>query len=111
MKLAEQKPVNALPKDPVGQHAATHGGRDHDDVAPLPHEADQDAESQHEHGTRRVGRQAHEDLARGLTDTDRRGGDAYQQQTQNDANANTAAPAQKGAAQKESSKQKAARKP
>jgi hypothetical protein len=96
MKLPEQKPVNALPKDPQGKHAATHGGQDHNDVAPLPHEADQSPDSQQEHGTRRVGRQAHQDVSRGLTDTDRRGGDEYQQRTQNEANENTGTPKQKG---------------
>ncbi|CAB3792357.1 hypothetical protein [Pararobbsia alpina] len=111
MKVAQQKPANALPKDPAGKHAAPRGRRDHEDVAPLPHETDQDAESQHEQGTRRVGRQAHQDLARGLTDTDRRGGDAYQQQTQNDANVNTATPAQKGTQRKGTPEQKATRKP
>ena len=43
-------------------------------AAPLPHEADQDPESQHEDGPRPVGKQAHRDLERGLKDTDRRGG-------------------------------------
>nr|WP_087049566.1 hypothetical protein [Caballeronia ptereochthonis] len=44
----------------------------HDDAAnaPLPHEADQNVESQHEHEARDVGKQAHEDLERGLVDTD-----------------------------------------
>ncbi len=51
---------------------------------PLPHEADQDPESQHEDHPRHVGKQAHRDIERGLKDTDRRGGDEYQQQTQND---------------------------
>ncbi|MFM0336549.1 hypothetical protein [Paraburkholderia fungorum] len=55
------------------------------EAAPLPHEADQDPESQHEDHPRRVGKQAHRDIERGLKDTDRRGGDEYQQQTQNDA--------------------------
>ncbi len=96
MKLAEQKPVNVLPKDPAGKHAATHGGTKHEDVAPLPHEADQSPDSQYESGTRDVGRQAHADLSRGLTDTDRRGGDEYQRRTQNDANTNTEAPKHKG---------------
>jgi hypothetical protein len=54
-------------------------------AAPLPHEADQDPESQHEDRPRHVGKQAHEDLERGLEDTDRRGGDEYQERTQNDA--------------------------
>jgi hypothetical protein len=56
-------------------------------AAPLPHESDQSPESQHEEGARHVGKQAHRDLERGLQDTDRRGGDEYQQQTQNDAHA------------------------
>ncbi|CAB3713399.1 hypothetical protein LMG24238_04334 [Paraburkholderia sediminicola] len=55
--------------------------------APLPHETDQDPESQHEDAPRRVGKQAHRDIERGLKDTDRRGGDEYQQKTQNDAHA------------------------
>lgn len=53
-------------------------------AAPLPHETDQNPESQHEDVPRRVGKQAHKDLERGLKDTDRRGGDEYQQKTQND---------------------------
>ncbi|MFL9864750.1 hypothetical protein PQR67_11280 [Paraburkholderia fungorum] len=55
--------------------------------APLPHETDQNPESQHESSPRRVGKQAHSDIERGLKDTDRRGGDEYQQKTQNDAHA------------------------
>jgi hypothetical protein len=92
MKLTEQKPANAVPSNPPSRRtAAIRADGDHEDDAPLPlpHETDQLAESQHEDGTRAVGRQAHQDLSRGLTDTDRRGGDAYQQRTQNDANANT----------------------
>ncbi|WNC88236.1 hypothetical protein RI103_10855 [Paraburkholderia sp. FT54] len=54
-------------------------------AVPLPHETDQDPESQHEDSPRHVGKQAHSDLERGLKDTDRRGGDEYQQKTQNDA--------------------------
>jgi hypothetical protein len=56
--------------------------------APLPHETDQNVESQHEHGAREVGKQAHEDLERGLVDTDRRGGSDYQRDTQRDEHAN-----------------------
>lgn len=52
--------------------------------APLPHETDQNPESQHEDAPRRVGKQAHRDIERGLKDTDRRGGDEYQHKTQND---------------------------
>ncbi|HVE11528.1 MAG TPA: hypothetical protein VNE00_30015 [Paraburkholderia sp.] len=59
-----------------------------EEAAPLPHEADQTPESQHEHQPRGVGKQAHRDLERGLQDTDRRGGGDYQEQTQNDAHAN-----------------------
>ncbi|MEQ5844384.1 MULTISPECIES: hypothetical protein [Paraburkholderia] len=51
----------------------------------LPHEADQAPGSQEEHEPRRVGKQAHRDVERGLEDTDRRGGDDYQKRTQNDA--------------------------
>lgn len=56
-------------------------------AAPLPHETDQNPESQHEDGPRHVGKQAHRDVERGLKDTDRRGGDEYQQDTQNDTHA------------------------
>ncbi|SAL03840.1 hypothetical protein AWB78_06698 [Caballeronia calidae] len=62
----------------------------HDDAsnAPLPHEADQNVESQHEEDAREVGKQAHEDIERGLVDTDRRGGDDYQRHTQRDEQVN-----------------------
>ncbi|NKJ50238.1 hypothetical protein CIC12_26645 [Burkholderia sp. SG-MS1] len=70
------------------KQADPHGQKDphslQDAAAPLPHETDQDPESQHEDEPRHVGKQAHRDLAHGLKDTDRRGGDEYQQQTQND---------------------------
>ena len=95
MNPAEQRSANAAPSDAVSPCiAATPVDGDYEDVAPLPlpHETDQSVESQHEEGTRDVGRQAHKDLSRGLTDTDRRGGDAYQQRTQNNANANTQTP-------------------
>jgi hypothetical protein len=58
------------------------------DAAPLPHESDQSVESQHEHAPRGIGKQAHRDVERGLEDTDRRGGDDYQQRTQNDSHTN-----------------------
>ncbi|WP_255631088.1 hypothetical protein [Caballeronia sp. dw_19] len=48
--------------------------RDDGAVAPLPHETDQSPASQQEDEPREVGEQAHEDLERGLQDTDRRGG-------------------------------------
>jgi|ERR1700744_1786364 hypothetical protein len=54
----------------------------------LPHENDQSIESQDEDGTREVGEQAHEDLERGLQDTDRRGGNEYQERTQSNEHVN-----------------------
>src|SRR5471032_997346 len=56
----------------------------HDDGAavPLPHKTDQSPASQQEDEPREVGEQAHEDLERGLQDTDRRGGAEYQERTQ-----------------------------
>ncbi|MGF6602381.1 hypothetical protein P3T23_007133 [Paraburkholderia sp. GAS448] len=65
--------------------------------APLPHETDQNPESQHEDGPRRVGKQAHKDIERGLKDTDRRGGEEYQQKTQNDAHADVNSDGKAGA--------------
>nr|WP_245933187.1 hypothetical protein [Caballeronia novacaledonica] len=62
--------------------------RDDASNVPLPHEADQNVESQHEHAPRDVGMQAHEDIERGLVDTDRRGGDDYQRDTQRDEHVN-----------------------
>ncbi|GAB5100104.1 hypothetical protein [Caballeronia sp. TF1N1] len=56
--------------------------------AALPHEADQSVDSQDEHEPREVGKQAHDDVKRGLVDTDRRGGGAYQEATQRDDHAN-----------------------
>jgi hypothetical protein len=64
------------------QHASSEAS------APLPHETDQSPESQHEHEPRGVGKQAQRDVERGLEDTDRRGGDEYQERTQNDSHAN-----------------------
>ena len=56
--------------------------RDDGAVPPLPHETDQSPASQQEDEPREVGEQAHEDLERGLQDTDRRGGAEYQERTQ-----------------------------
>ncbi len=56
-------------------------------AAPLPHENDQSMASQDDEDPRRVGKQAHSDVERGLKDTDRRGGGEYQEKTQNDAHA------------------------
>ena len=66
-----------VPKRPFNEQAA-----------PLPHESDQSADSQHDNEPRGIGKQAHRDLERGLEDTDRRGGDDYQERTQNDAHVN-----------------------
>jgi hypothetical protein len=63
--------------------------RDDDASAPLPHETDQSPGSQEESEPRRVGEQAHEDLERGLEDTDRRGGADYQERTQSNGPANS----------------------
>ncbi|WP_322041844.1 hypothetical protein [Paraburkholderia sp. J67] len=52
------------------------------------HEGGEPVAAKHPHEPRSVGVQGHEDLERGLEDTDRRGGDAYQERTQNDAQAN-----------------------
>jgi hypothetical protein len=77
------------PRKHTEQQADPHIGKQPDSMqeaaAPLPHETDQDPESQHEDEPRHVGKQAHRDIERGLKDTDRRGGDEYQQSTQNDA--------------------------
>jgi hypothetical protein len=76
---------------PPAQNDNQHAGKQHASnaaSAPLPHETDQNPESQHEHHPRGIGKQAHRDLERGLEDTDRRGGDDYQERTQNDAHAN-----------------------
>ena len=61
--------------------------RDDGAAAPLPHETDQSPASQQEDEPREVGEQAHEDLERGLQDTDRRGGAEYQERTQTGAHA------------------------
>lgn len=85
MKTAPQSSDGDKQADP---HARKQPDSRQEASAPLPHEADQDPESQHEDSPRRVGKQAHRDIERGLKDTDRRGGDEYQQKTQNDAHAN-----------------------
>ncbi|AME24808.1 MAG: hypothetical protein M3O74_23580 [Pseudomonadota bacterium] len=63
-----------------------------DTAAPLPHETDESPASQDDREPRKVGEQAHEDLERGLEDTDRRGGADYQERTQTDEHANTNSP-------------------
>ncbi|MGF6410946.1 hypothetical protein [Paraburkholderia sp. MM5482-R1] len=67
-------------------------------AAPLPHEADQHPESQHEDEPRHVGKQAHDDIEHGQQDTDRRGGGEYQQRTQNDAHADVNSDRKQGGA-------------
>lgn len=82
MKTSAQSSDGEKQADP---HAKKSPRSREEASAPLPHETDQDPESQHEDAPRRVGKQAHRDIERGLKDTDRRGGDEYQQKTQNDA--------------------------
>jgi hypothetical protein len=84
MKTAAQSSDGDKQADP---HAGKQPRSLQDAAAPLSHETDQNPESQHEDAPRKVGKQAHRDLERGLKDTDRRGGDEYQQKTQNDAHA------------------------
>ncbi|RKR45484.1 hypothetical protein [Paraburkholderia sp. BL17N1] len=81
MKTSPQSSDGDKQADP---HAKKQPQSMQEAAAPLPHEADQNPESQHEDGPRQVGKQAHRDLERGLKDTDRRGGGEYQQKTQND---------------------------
>ncbi|WP_277187989.1 hypothetical protein [Caballeronia sp. BR00000012568055] len=67
-----------------------HSKHEKDDNVPLPHEADQSVESQDDHEPRDVGKQAHEDIKRGIVDTDRRGADDYQRATQRNEDAKRA---------------------
>jgi hypothetical protein len=89
MKQSNKEPESA-PERGREMSSKNRETQSRDDAAnaPLPHEADQNVESQHEHDPREVGKQAHEDLERGLVDTDRRGGDDYQRNTQHDEHAN-----------------------
>ncbi|SAL79788.1 hypothetical protein AWB71_05973 [Caballeronia peredens] len=64
MKQAKKEPDTAPERGRDTQRRDDAAG------APLPHEADQNVESQHEHEARDVGKQAHEDIERGLVDTD-----------------------------------------
>ncbi|MDR5779565.1 hypothetical protein QCE63_09000 [Caballeronia sp. LZ065] len=89
MKQSNKEPASAPERGrEVSSSERETQARDDAANAPLPHEADQNVESQHEHDPREVGKQAHEDLERGLVDTDRRGGDDYQRDTQQDEHAN-----------------------
>jgi hypothetical protein len=72
-------------------HPAQTQQVDHEDDAPVKHprhEGGEPVAAKHPHEPRSVGVQGHEDLERGLEDTDRWGGDAYQERTQNDAQVN-----------------------
>ncbi|WP_213302178.1 hypothetical protein [Paraburkholderia sacchari] len=68
---SKEKPTDAHSTDPL-----------------LPHEVDQEPQSQQEVEPRHVGKQGYHDIRRGLKDTDRWGGEDYQRSTQNDAIAN-----------------------
>jgi len=68
MKQAKDEPRSAP------QPASDDDAADDSRKPPLPHESDQVAASQQESEPRGVGRQAHEDIERGLVDTDRRSG-------------------------------------
>ena len=85
MKTSPQSTDGDQQAKPQADPHATHPGSMQEAGVPLPHEADQHPESQHEDQPRHVGKQAHEDVSHGLQDTDRRGGDEYQQRTQNDS--------------------------
>jgi hypothetical protein len=52
------------------------------------HESSEPLARRHPHEPRSVGRQGHRDLESGMEDTDRWGGDAYQERTKNDAHVN-----------------------
>ena len=85
MKTLPQSTDGDEQAKPQADPHAKHPGSMQEAGAPLPHETDQHPESQHEDNPRHVGKQAHEDIEQGLQDTDRRGGDEYQQRTQNDS--------------------------
>jgi hypothetical protein len=89
MKQATTAPASA-PERAREMESRQRGASSRDDASnvPLPHEADQSVESQNDHEPRDVGKQAHEDVERGVVDTDRRGGDDYQRDTQRDDHAN-----------------------
>ncbi|HXZ07291.1 MAG TPA: hypothetical protein VEI25_04470 [Paraburkholderia sp.] len=90
----ERETARARERDSSTRHAR----RPTDDAAPLPHESDQNPTLQHDEALHRVGKQAHRDVERGLKDTDRWGGDEYQQRTQNDAHANENSASERGGA-------------
>jgi hypothetical protein len=85
MKTSPQSTDGDQQANPQADPHAKHPRTLQEAGVPLPHETDQHPESQHEDHPRHVGKQAHEDIRHGLQDTDRRGGDEYQQRTQNDS--------------------------
>lgn len=89
MKQANTAP-ESVPERGREMESKDRGTQRKDDAAnaPLPHETDQHVESQHEDEARDVGKQAHEDIERGVVDTDRWGGEDYQRDTQRDEHAN-----------------------
>ncbi|KQR87296.1 hypothetical protein ASG35_24680 [Burkholderia sp. Leaf177] len=88
-KPSHDETMRTGPTDGGRELESQHG----DDQEPsLPHEADESPASQDDGEPRKVGEQAHEDLERGLEDTDRRGGADYQERTQADGNTNTSSP-------------------
>jgi hypothetical protein len=99
MKTSPQVSTGEGKRRPHEEKAEAHAGSRirsmQGEGAPLPHETDQTADSQHEDDPRRVGKQAHQDLSRGLKDTDRWGGEEYQHDTQNDAHSNANSGARK----------------
>jgi hypothetical protein len=65
----------------TAEHDSTH-------VKQPQHESSEPVTRRHPHEPRSVGRQGHRDLENGMEDTDRWGGDAYQERTKNDAQVN-----------------------
>lgn len=73
----------SIQRGPTDDGRELEGAQKHhdDDKPPLPHETDQSPASQDDAEPREVGEQAHEDLERGLEDTDRRGDPHYRDMT------------------------------
>lgn len=63
--------MKPAPRTPAPRDAGTRAEKEATPGPRLPHERDQSAEAQAPHEPPEVGRQAHEDLERGLVDTDR----------------------------------------
>ena len=70
------------PQPQAARQAEKHEGRH------PRHEGDEPIAQRDEDEPRSVGKQAHHDIEQGQKDTDRRGGDEYQERTQNDQHAN-----------------------